>query len=244
LGGLRAVHIIAHGAPGEIGFSAGPLSVETILAHEADLARIGEALGLSGELLVWSCDTGRGWRGDRFLEALCWATGALIAAATGPVGAATRGGRWELNARLGAASVMVPLTVAGIAAYAGVLATKTWNGTTTGNWSSTGSWVGGVVPVSGDDVVIGSSSQNASFIATADLTVSINSLTIHGKVSGSKTTTMTVTSGATVTVGSGGITFDSVSTINGTGTLTVNGTISGGGAINASSGTFVLNGSG
>src|ERR1041385_802210 len=156
---LRAVHIIAHGAPGEIAFSAGALSLETVLDHERNLARIGAALATDGELLLWSCDTSQGSRGERFIEALCWATGAPVAAASGLIGAAGIGGSWELDARLGATIAPPPLTAAGIAAYPGVMATKTWNGTTTGNWSSTGSWVGGVVPVNGDDVVIGTTSN-------------------------------------------------------------------------------------
>src|SRR5256885_13859547 len=57
---LRAVHIIAHGAPGEIGFSAGALSLETVLGHERHLARIGAALDTDGELVVSRCDTGQG----------------------------------------------------------------------------------------------------------------------------------------------------------------------------------------
>src|SRR5205823_11784423 len=48
---LRAVHIIAHGAPGEIAFSAGSLSLETVLQHKEHLSRIGAALGSEGELL-------------------------------------------------------------------------------------------------------------------------------------------------------------------------------------------------
>src|SRR5436305_14383813 len=54
--GLRAIHIIAHGSPGEIGFSAGALSPDNVVEHDKDLARIGAALADSGELLVWSCE--------------------------------------------------------------------------------------------------------------------------------------------------------------------------------------------
>src|SRR3954452_8279703 len=129
--GLRAVHIIAHGAPGEIGFSAGALSLDTLVEHDKDLARIGAALADSGELLVWSCQTGQGARGERFVESLCWATGAPVAAATGVVGAAGIGGSWELDARLGITIAPPPLTAAGIAAYQGLLATTISVPTTT-----------------------------------------------------------------------------------------------------------------
>src|SRR5882757_11224188 len=37
--GLEAIHVIAHGRPGEVLFSAGVLSVETIAEHSDDLAQ-------------------------------------------------------------------------------------------------------------------------------------------------------------------------------------------------------------
>ena len=46
--GLQAVHVIAHGRPGEVTFSSGPLSVETIASHVHDLGRIGEAIDQGG----------------------------------------------------------------------------------------------------------------------------------------------------------------------------------------------------
>ncbi len=241
ISGLRAVHIVAHGAPGEIGFSAGALAIDGVFEHQKDLAEIGAALDPDGELLLWSCETGCGSRGDRFIETLCWATGALVAAASGTVGAPSLGGRWELDTRLGATIVSPPLSPAGLATYAGVLATKTWNGATSGNWSSTASWVGGVVPVTGDAVVIGSTNNTTAFTATADLTVSIASLTLAGK--GGQATTVAVTSGATVTV-TGAVSLGTNTVIDGTGTMVVDGAISGGGSITANSGVLQLSGTG
>src|SRR5215475_8458808 len=55
---LRAIHILAHGASGEIGFGSGPLSLETLCEHEGDLAAIGRALEPGGDLRLWSCRTG------------------------------------------------------------------------------------------------------------------------------------------------------------------------------------------
>jgi collagen type VII alpha len=126
--GLRAIHIIAHGAPGEVSFAAGTLSRDTIADHANDIARIGEALDSDGELLLWSCATGQGPRGERFIGALARATDADVAAATGVVGAAARGGRWELDACSGATAAQAPLTAAGVALYAAVLVAKTYIG--------------------------------------------------------------------------------------------------------------------
>ncbi len=58
--GLARRSRIAHGAPGEVAFAAGPLSLETIDEHRASLAAIGQALEDDGDLLLWSCrDRGR-----------------------------------------------------------------------------------------------------------------------------------------------------------------------------------------
>src|SRR5438067_10777695 len=123
---LSAIHIIAHGAPGEIGFTAGRLSLATISGCADDLARIGDALDAQGELLLWSCETGRGARGAQFVAALETATGTSVAATTGLVGAAAKGGSWKLDARLGA--MLVPVTRAGALAYGGVMANISWQG--------------------------------------------------------------------------------------------------------------------
>jgi hypothetical protein len=42
---VEAIHIIAHGRPGEVSFSAGAVSLETVGAYAADLDLIGRSLG-------------------------------------------------------------------------------------------------------------------------------------------------------------------------------------------------------
>ena len=258
LGGLRAIHIIAHGSPGKIGFTGGSLSFDTLVAHARDLARIGAALGLTGELLVWSCDTAKGARGDRFLAALCWATGALVAAATGPVGATTRGGRWNLDARRGAQIVPMPLTATGVAAYQGVMATKTWKTPgTSGNWGTSGAWSPSGVPVAGDDVTIGASGtpytvtlNSASSAALDSLTINsgatlavgTNTLNVNGTGSGA-TDTITLASGGAITIAGGTINATALAdsgTLSGSGTIAS--AVSGTGTITASAGTLNLTG--
>ena len=66
---LDAVHVIAHGAPGRVNFSAGEWSAATLKDEAEDLAAIGRALAEDGELRLWSCDTGAGAAGAAFIEA-------------------------------------------------------------------------------------------------------------------------------------------------------------------------------
>jgi hypothetical protein len=85
---IEAIHIIAHGRAGEVSFGSGLLSLETLDAHEADLAAIGRALDVDGEILLWSCNTGEGARGAAFVDGLSLATGVAVAASTGRIGTA------------------------------------------------------------------------------------------------------------------------------------------------------------
>ena len=121
---LDAIHVIAHGRPGEVSFGAGALSLDTTDEHAAELAEVGRMLR-GGAIHLWTCETARGRRGAAFIEALARASGAPIAASTQRVGAAAGGGRWQLDARPGAIHASAPLTAQGVASYAGVMATQT-----------------------------------------------------------------------------------------------------------------------
>ena len=98
---LSAVHIIAHGQPGEVRFAAGSLSLETLSDRAADVAEIGDALGADGEILLWCCNTGEGRIGAAFIDALARTTGARVSAASGRIGAAVQGGSWGLDRERG-----------------------------------------------------------------------------------------------------------------------------------------------
>src|SRR6185503_10866128 len=92
-----AVHVIAHGAPGEVRFAAGILSTESVDKHAADLATLGARLGPNASLMLWSCETGQGEHGQNFIDVLASVSGSRVVAATRLVGAAVRGGGWELD---------------------------------------------------------------------------------------------------------------------------------------------------
>jgi Domain of unknown function (DUF4347) len=115
---LDAVHVIAHGAPGQVSFAAGEWSAEALVRDAEDLATVGRALGPGGDLRLWSCETGGGAGGAAFVAALERAADAVVAAASGLVGAGPLGGKWDL-ARAGTAA-RPPLTGAGAAGYPGV----------------------------------------------------------------------------------------------------------------------------
>ena len=138
---LDAVHVIAHGAPGRVNFASGDWSVATLGQDAEDLAAIGRALSVDGELRLWSCNAGADAAGTAFIEALSRATGADVAASTGRIGAAARGGTWMLAAFAQSPLLGRRSPRPALPAYAGVLAAYTWmggdstSGPTSGNWS-------------------------------------------------------------------------------------------------------------
>ncbi|MBO0884971.1 MAG: DUF4347 domain-containing protein, partial [Mycobacterium sp.] len=120
-GQISAVHVIAHGEPGIVAFSSGPISSETIASNRPAFQKISQALGGTGQLLLWSCESGQGARGAALVSALTNATGAQVAAATGRVGSAAQGGRWQLDVRPADMRTSLPLTGQGAAGYPAVM---------------------------------------------------------------------------------------------------------------------------
>jgi hypothetical protein len=233
--GLAAIHVIAHGAPGEVSFGAGTLSLDSIDEQAADLGALGTALGERGALMLWSCQTGQGERGSAFIKALARASGAKVAAATGLVGAAARGGSWDLTARSGGDAARPPLTAAGIGNYAGVMkAVIKWVGTTSAAWGTATNWDSGTVPTSADAVEIATSS-NAPILSSS---TTIASLKID--------TGMTLTlSGSSTKLNAGTTSLVGTGSIIGVGTLQSSVTTSGGNVaatITASGGTLDVTG--
>lgn len=121
-GGLDAVHVIAHGVPGQLNLAAGAWAAETLPGIEADLADIGQALGATGDLRLWSCDVGTGNAGRDFINTLSRAARAPVAAASDLVGSKALGGEWKLSIRTGNAAARPPLTREGMMSYAAVFA--------------------------------------------------------------------------------------------------------------------------
>jgi hypothetical protein len=247
--GLDAVHVIAHGAPGRVDFAAGGWSAITLDDEAEDLAAIGRALAGSGDLRLWSCETGAGLAGAAFVGRLAQASGAPVAAASGLVGAAAHGGSWQLTA-----AVQPPLTAAGAAGFENVLATETWTGATSTAWSIALSWSGTPtrVPIAGDSVVIsGSPSRqptlNVSSADLASLAISgANTLTMGAvtlDVADTTSSAITIGTGSAILITGGTITTGTAGGIGNTGTITnlsAAGTISGGAVTNNSAGVITV----
>ncbi|MEZ5774504.1 MAG: DUF4347 domain-containing protein [Hyphomicrobiaceae bacterium] len=105
---VSAIHIVSHGAAGELHLGNGQVDLASISgAHADELALIRDAIGEDGDILIYGCDVGAGETGAQFIEALSRATGADIAASTDDTGSAELGGDWVLESQTGVIDAVV-----------------------------------------------------------------------------------------------------------------------------------------
>ncbi|WP_051141006.1 DUF4347 domain-containing protein [Azospirillum brasilense] len=113
------LHLVAHGEPGRVLLGAQPLDARSLLDRSWPDAR-------GTEIHIHACHAGAGAEGRLLLDRLAAATGAVVAASSGPVGPAAQGASWTLD--LSTAPVGTPSPFAAVEGWTHVLAVT---GTTT-----------------------------------------------------------------------------------------------------------------
>ncbi|GKW21321.1 hypothetical protein PEC302107_30500 [Pectobacterium araliae] len=98
--GYDAIHILSHGAEGEIQLGSLKLDSDTANTRAADLATLGAALTDSGDLMIYGCDVAQD-SGQSFVTLLAQLTGADVAASSDSTGASALGGDWDLESHSG-----------------------------------------------------------------------------------------------------------------------------------------------
>ncbi len=144
---LDSVHIISHGADGMLDLGRATLDAASLARRSGDIARWGDALSAEGDLFLYACDLAESDAGEQFVRQLGLLTGADVAASEDLTGAASLGGNWDLEYRIGAIESHEVLSAAAQAAWGNVLATVRDNFSTvsysnndgTTNWST--DWV-------------------------------------------------------------------------------------------------------
>ncbi|MBV5309165.1 DUF4347 domain-containing protein, partial [Chromatium okenii] len=109
---LTQLHLLAHGAPGEIRLGERALTAADFRQY------LNGAAMRDLSINFWSCHTGAGEMGTEFTHAVAAATGARVLAAEGLIGAANKQGSWELN------GITAPFSETARAGYANVLAVR------------------------------------------------------------------------------------------------------------------------
>ncbi|MGE4281764.1 MAG: DUF4347 domain-containing protein, partial [Magnetospirillum sp.] len=199
--GIEAIHILSHGAAGEIDAGSGIITSATLAANAETVAAWGDHLANGADILIWGCDVGAGETGQALLADLHTLTGADVAASTDATGAVSRGGDWVLENQTGTIDSALPITVAAADSYDDLLAPPSVSDTYTANQvrevTEDGTFTMGQLSVSGDGEI------------TVVLTLTENG---SGPVSGSFS--LASTTGLTFTVGDG--VNDSTMTFKGT----------------------------
>jgi Ca2+-binding RTX toxin-like protein len=122
LGTLDAIHIVSHGASGELALGSAVLGGENLDAYDTELARIGASLAEDGDLLLYGCQVGWGGAGRSLIGELALRTGADVAASVDLTGASALGGDWILEVSTGAIEAAAPFDAVALDDYAHVLA--------------------------------------------------------------------------------------------------------------------------
>ncbi len=93
--GTRELHLVTHGAPGELRFAGGAVTQRELDRFAARLEGwFGDA---RGGIVLYGCDVASGNRGTDFIETLSRLTGVPVWASDDPTGHADRGGDWTLE---------------------------------------------------------------------------------------------------------------------------------------------------
>lgn len=95
---IGAIHLITHGADGQLALGSTTLDSATLAAHANAIAAWGNALSDDADLLLYGCDVAGSPVGLAFLAELAALTGADVAASDDATGA---GGDWTLERQVG-----------------------------------------------------------------------------------------------------------------------------------------------
>jgi len=94
---VRSLHILAHGAPGELYLGAGVLSLDSLEKYSLALRMVKTYLTADATLSLYACNLAKTLPGQQLVQMLHYWTGAEVGASTTPIGAADQGGNWTLD---------------------------------------------------------------------------------------------------------------------------------------------------
>ncbi|MBF0270121.1 MAG: DUF4347 domain-containing protein [Alphaproteobacteria bacterium] len=111
---IDAIHIVSHGAEGEVELGNMALSLSNLDPRGAELQQIASSLSANGDILLYGCDVANGAIGNVFVERLGLITGADIAASTDTTGTP---GNWTLEKSTGSIESGIVVTASTQMAY-------------------------------------------------------------------------------------------------------------------------------
>ncbi|MEH2332073.1 putative Ig domain-containing protein [Nostoc sp.] len=118
---INRLHIVSHGAPGQIYLGNSQLSYETLNHYAWQLMDWANVLSADAQLLLYGCEVGQTEQGKAFVQRLSELTGAVVAASDDLTGSTALGGDWELEVSTRAIVPTLAFQPEVMAAYASVL---------------------------------------------------------------------------------------------------------------------------
>ena len=109
---LSAVHLISHGAGGEVQLGANTLNFDSLLKNAAQIKGWGQSFADGADLLIYGCDVAQNADGKALVDALSRLTGADVAASENLTGAAAQGADWNLEYHEGAIQTQLAVSYA------------------------------------------------------------------------------------------------------------------------------------
>ncbi len=122
---IDALHIIAHGDPGQIRLGSTTLTNDNLDYYTDALKNISDRLVGNKDVLLYSCRTGDGDVGQQFVSKLSTITGADVAASNDLTGSAMMDGDWDLEVVSGTIETPTPFIEEALKNYNAVLHTAT-----------------------------------------------------------------------------------------------------------------------
>ena len=116
---LKTLHILAHGASGEVRFGGATLNEDDFLVSGAD--QIAASRENLKSIHLWSCNTASGERGQQFVQRISENAMSNVFASTQLIGNPTKGGTWGLDVAT-SPKQMMPFSQQARDAFSGVLA--------------------------------------------------------------------------------------------------------------------------
>ncbi|PQV49133.1 DUF4347 domain-containing protein [Paraburkholderia sp. BL21I4N1] len=119
--GVESIHLISHGADGEIQAGSSWLNAGDLSAYSAELAQIGAEMRPGGDFLIYGCDVAQNADGKSLVQNIAALTHLNVAASTDPTGLAALGGNWTLEYTVGDVHTPVIESAAAQAQYNALL---------------------------------------------------------------------------------------------------------------------------
>ncbi|MFN6474771.1 putative Ig domain-containing protein [Nostoc sp. DedQUE07] len=118
---INTLHIVSHGAPGQVYLGNSQLSYQTLNHYARQLMDWANVLSADAQLLLYGCEVGQTEQGKAFVQRLSEFTGAVVAASDNLTGSTALGGDWELEVSTRAIVPTLAFQPEVMAVYASVL---------------------------------------------------------------------------------------------------------------------------